>query len=119
MERDKTKILIVDDSRIEQTLLKSALAKSGFKLFFAETVSEALKLLGTENIGIVLVDFFLAGINDGTALVNKIRKYRVDVKIYAISGSEETSNALLEAGCDGILQKDPLLIRKFLEEKYG
>jgi len=118
MKRDTHNILIVDDSRIEQTLLKSVLSKSGFTLFFADTVSEALKLLGSENIGLVLVDFFLAGINDGTALVNKIRKYRVDVKIYAISGSEETANALLAAGCDGILPKDPAEIKKFLEENY-
>jgi CheY-like chemotaxis protein len=119
MERNPHKILIVDDSRIEQTLLKSVLSKSGFTLFFAETVSEALKLLGSENIGLVLVDFFLAGINDGTALVSKIRKYKVDVKIYAISGSEDTAKSLLAAGCDGILSKDPVEIKRFLEEFFS
>lgn len=117
--RSRNNILLVDDSKIQQKILKSLLDKEGFTLFISETVSGGLKILGSENIGVVLVDFFLAGINDGTALVNKIRKYKVDVRIYAISGSEDNSRELLAAGCDGILSKDPAEIRDFLVSYRG
>lgn len=111
-------ILVVDDSRIEQKMLKSVLEKEGFKVFQAPTVSDGFQILGSEDIGIVLVDFYLAGINTGTALVQKIRRYRVDVKIYSISSSDDSNMELLTAGCDGVIPKDPCEIRNFLLETY-
>ena len=117
MKKNKN-ILVVDDSKILQKLLKTLLEKDGFSIFSAPTVSEGLYILGNEDIGIVLVDFYLAGINTGAAMVEKIRKYKVDVKIYSISSSYENSQELLNAGCDGILSKDPKDIQKFLNDFY-
>ncbi len=114
MIRSRNSILLVDDSKIQQKILRSLLEKEGYKLFVSDTVSEGLMILGSEGVGIVLVDFYLAGINNGTAMVNKIRKYGVDVEIYAVSGSEENSRELLDAGCDGVLPKDPKVIRNFI-----
>ncbi|HOP62657.1 MAG TPA: response regulator [Spirochaetota bacterium] len=107
-------ILLVDDSKVQQKILKSLLEKEGYTLFISENVSGGLRIIGTEDIGLVLIDFYLAGINDGTALVNKIRKYGVDIPVYAISASEENSRELLAAGCDGVLSKDPQEIKKFI-----
>lgn len=112
--RNINNILLVDDSRINQAMLKSLLGREGFNVYAADTVSEGLKIIGTEDIGIVFIDFYLAGINNGTALVSKLRKYGVDIPVYAISGSEENSRALLSAGCDGILSKDPREIKRFI-----
>lgn len=114
MVRSRKSILLVDDSKIQQKILRSLLEKEGFKFFVSDTVSEGLRILGSEDVGIVLVDFFLAGINNGTAMVNKIRKYGVEVEIYAVSGSEENSRELLDAGCDGVLTKEPAVIRNFI-----
>lgn len=107
-------ILLVDDSKIQQKMLKSLLEKEGYALFIAEKVSEGLRIIGSEKISLVLIDFYLAGINDGTALVNKVRKYGFDIPVYAISGSEENSRELLAAGCNGVLSKDPLEIKNFI-----
>lgn len=112
--RNRNNILVVDDSKIEQVMLKSVLSKSGFTVFTAEKVTQGLLILGTEDIGIVLVDFYLAGYANGSALVAKIRKYKVDVLVYAISSSPETSMELLESGCDGIISKNPAEIKEFL-----
>ncbi len=116
--KNRKKILVVDDSKIEQKMLKTLLEKEGFTVYSAPTVSEGLYLLGNEDIGVVLVDFYLAGINTGAAMVHKLRRYKVDVKIYAISSSDDSSRELLDAGCDGIISKDPKLIKKFLKEAY-
>ena len=107
-------ILLVDDSKIQQKMLKSLLEKEGYTLFIADKVSEGLKIIGTVEISLVLIDFYLAGINDGTALVNKLRKYGFNVPVYAVSGSEENSRELLAAGCNGVLTKDPAEIRNFI-----
>ena len=116
--KNRKNILVVDDSKIEQKMLKSLLEKDGFTVHLAPTVSEGFHILGTEDIGVVLVDFYLAGINTGAVMVEKLRRYKVDVKIYSISSSVETSMELLHAGCDGIISKDPKEIKKFLHETF-
>lgn len=117
--RNRKNILLVDDSKIEQVMVKSILQKSGYTVFTAEKVSEGLLIIGTEDIGIVLVDFYLAGYANGAMMVSKIRKYRIDVLIYAISSSPDTSRELLESGCDGILSKNPAEIKKFLLQVHS
>ncbi len=112
--RNKNKILLVDDSKIEQVMLKAILLRDGITVYVSDTVSEGLKIIGTEDVGLVLIDFYLAGINNGTALVNKIRKYGIDIPVYAISGSEDKNSELLSAGCTGVLPKDPFEIKKFI-----
>jgi CheY-like chemotaxis protein len=116
--KNRKKILVVDDSKIEQKMVKNLLEKEGFTVFLAPTVSDGFQILGKEEIGIVLVDFYLAGINTGAAMVQKLRRYKVDVKIYSISSSDDSSQELLNAGCDGIISKDPKEIRKFLQENF-
>jgi len=111
-------ILIVDDSKIEQKMLKTLLEKDGFSVFVAPTVSDGFKILGNEDIGIILIDFYLAGINTGAAMVQKLRRYKVDVKIYSISSSDDSNEELLKAGCDGIISKDPVKIKKYLEDNF-
>ena len=116
--RSRQNILVVDDSKVEQKLLKSLLEKEGFNVFVAPTVSEGLFILGNNDVGIVLVDFYLAGINTGRALVDKLKKYKIDVLIYAISSSEENSRELLNAGCNGIIPKDPITIKQFIKKNF-
>ena len=116
--KNRKNILVVDDSKIEQKMLKNLLEKDGFNVFIAPTVSDGFLILGKEDIGVVLVDFYLAGINTGAAMVQKLRRYKVDVKIYSISSSDESSLELLNAGCDGIISKEPKEIRKFLIENF-
>jgi len=114
--KNRKNILVVDDSKIQQKMIKTLLEKDGFTVFIAPTVSEGFKILGSADIGVVLVDFYLAGINTGAAMVQKLRRYKVDIKIYSISSSNDSNQELLKAGCDGIISKDPKEIRKFLTE---
>jgi CheY-like chemotaxis protein len=116
--KNRKNILVVDDSKIEQKMLKNLLEKEGFNIFVAPTVSDGFQILGSEDIGVVLVDFYLAGINTGAAMVQKLRRYKVDVKVYSISSSDDSSLKLLNAGCDGIISKEPKEIRKFLLETF-
>ncbi len=116
--KNRKNILVVDDSKIEQKMLKNLLEKDGFNVFPAPTVSDGFLILGKEDIGVVLVDFYLAGINTGADMVHKLKRYKVDVKIYSISSSADSSLELLNAGCDGIISKEPKEIRKFLIENF-
>lgn len=116
--KNRKNILVVDDSKIEQKMLKTLLEKEGFSVFLAPTVSDGFQILGSEDIGVVLIDFYLAGINTGAAMVQKLRRYKVDVKIYSISSSNDCSMELLNAGCDGIISKEPKEIRKFLMDNF-
>lgn len=111
--RKKNSILVVDDSKVDQKLFKTFLEKEDYNVFTASTVSEGLFLLGNDDIGIALVDFDLAGLNTGKALVEKLKKYKVDVTIYAISYSEENSIELLNCGCNGIIPKNSKLLNSF------
>ncbi len=116
MERKRKNILIVDDSRVKQYLIKSLLEKKGYSVHCADTVSSASKIIGTMDIGTVLVDFTLAGYNNGIVLVKKIKHYNVNVNIYAISSTAEYNEQLLAAGCNGIISNDVAAIKNFFKD---
>ena len=112
--RDRKYVLIVDDSRVVVKFIGSVLTKNGYNVETASSVSEGSRVIGHTNVGVVLVDYELSGINEGSVLIERIKKYDFDVKIFAISSSEESNEIMNKSGADGFLSKDPKLILKAL-----
>ena len=52
-------ILIVDDCCSDQQLIKAILKKEGYKLVLASTGSDALKIVQTENVDLILLDILM------------------------------------------------------------
>jgi phosphoserine phosphatase RsbU/P len=115
-EIDIPTLLIVDDSLINITIYRTLLEKKGYKIFTAGSVSEASLILGSEKIDYIILDYYLSGINTGTELIKKLKKYNFSVTIYASSATEENNHELIEAGCDDIIRPEAVEIDRLFNE---
>ncbi len=67
------KILIVDDSSVNNYLLENILEEKGYKLQIAFDGNEALSILENDPPNLVLLDIMMPGI-DGYSILDKINK---------------------------------------------
>jgi len=72
-KNNEHKILIVDDSSVNNYLLENILEEKGYKLLIAFDGNEALSMLENETPDLVLLDIMMPGI-DGYAILDKINK---------------------------------------------
>lgn len=120
-------ILIVDDSSPMRMIIKKNIKASGFKtgnLFEAANGMEALEIIKTEWLDIILTDYNMPVMN-GLELVSEIKKIDAakDIPIVMISteGSKERINAFFESGITGYIKKPftPQVIKAKLNELLG
>ena len=71
--KDQKSILVVDDDKITQHLLKVQLAKHNYRILFADDGFRALEMIGAELPDLVLLDLIMPGMN-GFELCRRIRK---------------------------------------------
>ena len=77
----RPKILVVEDDTAMGELIHMYLEKSGFESFTAISAEEAIDILKAQEIGIVLTDVQLPGVN-GLELTKIIRRnYKADIII--------------------------------------
>src|SRR5215470_3223543 len=104
----KAVILIIEDDKEIQELLSVSMARENWKLLFAKTGEEGLKLLKKENVNCILLDIMLPGI-DGLNVLKKIKQhdqYRSIPVIMTTARSEETDIITgLELGADDYVVK--------------
>ena len=115
------KILIVDDSRIMRNIIKNTLMKNKkihFELLEADNGVDAYKILETDDIDILLVDWNMPQLN-GLDLVKKLRSHNKYVKLPIIMITSEAAKynviEAVKAGVNDYLIKpigDLALLRK-------
>jgi two-component system sensor histidine kinase ChiS len=94
MANNSNLVLIVDDSQILRSMLKSILEKSGFQILEATTGEEAIELIAKNNIpDIILLDVEMPGMG-GFAACQKIRELPQgqDLPIMMVTGLEDLSS---------------------------
>ncbi len=117
-------ILIVDDEEVLQDVLSSLLKKEGFEVLSARRGGEALELLETEEVELVLLDMMLPDAN-GIELLTQIRADDPDQVIIVITAYSSVESAI-EAMREGAFHYIPkpfkneevlLTVRKALEQR--
>ncbi|MFN3393116.1 MAG: response regulator, partial [Candidatus Thermochlorobacter sp.] len=105
------KILVVDDGRDNQLLIKAFFRKLPFELHMAENGRAALKLFQEQQFDLVLMDLQMPDL-DGYAATAAMRKWemqhqRTKTPIIALSAFalQEEKDRALRAGCDAYLTK--------------
>lgn len=78
-------ILVVDDETALRELSEEILRSQNYQVFCAENGIEALKILETESVDLVLSDVIMP-VMDGYQLATKIQELYPDVKIQMVSG---------------------------------
>lgn len=101
-------VLIVDDDPNILRLLDSALSKIGYQVYKSESGEEALRILESSKIDLIILDVILPGI-DGLSTLKKIRQHPVygQVPILMLtSRASEIDNVIgLELGADDYISK--------------
>jgi two-component system response regulator (stage 0 sporulation protein F) len=100
-------ILIVDDSPAQCEALKEILEKEGYRVFTAETIKEALKIVKAEKPDLALIDLILSETDNGVELFKKIREKDPDFKaiIYTGYGPEEEVGLIVDAVHEGMIDE--------------
>ncbi|EPY03241.1 response regulator [Magnetospirillum fulvum] len=87
------RILVVDDVAVVRMVISRALTRAGYEVVEASSGEEALGLLETERVDILLSDVWMPG-SGGLALIHKARSINPSLAVVAMSGgSPQTSLA--------------------------
>lgn len=104
----KLKILVVDDQKLNQTVLKTMLVRLGLQnVLTAANGKEAIETMREEgNVDVVLTDMSMP-VLDGEGLVREIRKSPkfAKVPVYVITADVEMQTKYKEKGFDNMLVK--------------
>lgn len=117
----RLRILVAEDSRDAQAMLRAALELEGHAVLTASSGSEALAVAQAGSPDAVLLDLALPG-GSGYEIVRALReKFGNRIVLVALTGygDPETHREVLAAGCDAHLVKpvDPGSVLRALEER--
>ena len=88
MPEEKSVILCVDDEAIPLTLRKCVLEKFGYEVIAAGSGAEALQILDTRAVDLVLTDLLMPGLS-GTDLAREIKQRKPNLPVVLFSGVNE------------------------------
>jgi two-component system nitrogen regulation response regulator NtrX len=99
-------ILIVDDEKHLLSSLRTALELEGFWVLTASSGEEALKLLESESVDLVLLDIVMGGM-DGIEVLRRVKSLDASVPVVMMSahGSIETAVKATRLGASDFLEK--------------
>ncbi|NUP11611.1 MAG: response regulator [Polyangiaceae bacterium] len=106
-------VWVVEDEAPVRKFLRAALSSHGFRLLEAETAKEALQLLTTHKIDLVILDLGLPD-GDGLSLAREVRGWsKVPIIVVSARGQEDDKVSALDAGADDYVTK-PFGVRELL-----
>jgi putative two-component system response regulator len=100
-------ILIVDDEPAVRQLITGILAKAGHRVLTASSGPEAIGILETEDVALVLSDINMPGSISGLELIDALHARRPSLPIVFVTGSvDETSlQEAMDRGAAGFITK--------------
>ncbi len=100
------RLLVVDDSADTRDLLTRNLAGRGYEVLTAAGVGEAIRILGSERVDLVITDLKMPGAS-GMELVRFVKEKLGDVKVVMVTGYPSIDGAAeaLTLGAEGFLAK--------------
>lgn len=100
------RILVVDDAPAALTIVERNLAPQGYTVFTASGVEEALKILGSTSIDLVITDYKMPKIS-GLDLIRHIRENYFETEVIMITGYASVKGAVeaVKMGAEEYLPK--------------
>jgi DNA-binding response OmpR family regulator len=103
----KQRLLVVDDEPQICELLNLYLTRQGYEVATSPTSAEALRLLATDPVDLVVLDIGLAQ-EDGLQVLERIKQRHPALKVVMLTGMGFVEDLLQEAhqkGADGYVSK--------------
>ncbi len=113
----KFRILVVDDERLIRWTLKTALSKEGYLVDIAEDGSQALELLETVPVDLVITDLAMPGKN-GWDVIEESRKRKVRSIMITCQGDHKTKVAAENKGAYAYIEK-PFKVAELMDIVKG
>jgi two-component system response regulator AtoC len=109
-------ILVVDDEKLQRTMLQGFLEKQGYEVEAAATGQEALRLFRERPFELVLLDHKMPDMN-GDEVLAAIKKINPLVHAFMITafGAVDTAVRVMQLGAEDFLEK-PVDLEKLLEK---
>jgi DNA-binding NtrC family response regulator len=103
---DKERILVVDDAPSTIEVLSRNLTNNGYRVFTAQSVSDAVKVLEIESIDLVITDLKMPKVS-GLDLVRHVRENLPDTEVMMITGYATVEGAVeaVKTGAEEYLTK--------------
>ncbi|MFH1297246.1 MAG: sigma-54 dependent transcriptional regulator [Bacteroidota bacterium] len=104
--KNKTQILVVDDTQITLEVVQRNLETRGFRVFTANNVPEALRVLEGRTIDLVITDYKMPKVS-GLELIKHIRENYKNTEVVMITGYASIEGAVnaIKAGAEEYLAK--------------
>jgi len=100
-------VLLVDGNRNGSVARKQVLQEEGFAVVMAPNGEEALEVLQTNRIDLVISDYRMPRLN-GTELIRRIREWKPEMPVVLLSGMVSAYGLTEEStGADLVLEKGP------------
>jgi len=102
----KGHLLVVDDSADTRELLQRKLSAQGYRVYLAVDVSEALRILSSERIDLVITDLKMPGAS-GLELVRYVRENLKETEVMMLTGYPSVEGAVeaIKSGAEEYLCK--------------
>lgn len=81
-------ILCVDDEENALTLRKLVLQKAGYDVITARSADDALKIVGSHNVDLVVSDYLMPG-TTGAELTKQLKEQHPQIPVMLLSGVNE------------------------------
>ena len=106
MTKTAPKILIIDDDTDIGMMLKMMLEFKEFKAVVTEKVNEAMKIMQTDIIDLILLDMLLSGVNGVDVCMNlKNDPKTKNTPLIMISAHPNAKDLCMNAGADDFIPK--------------
>src|ERR1700727_832546 len=103
------RLLLVDDAAAVRTMMSLTLEHKGFEVVSAANVTEALKLITTENFDVLITDLHMPDPSDGFAVITAMRHLQPNALTLLLSDYPDTKSAM-----DAILlEADEIIMKPF------
>ncbi len=125
IEKEKLRLLVVDDSLTSRIVLRNVLEQAGYEVELAESGRDALEKIDQKDYSLFLVDIEMPGM-DGFELTRKIKANpktkRTPVIIISTRAGDEDKRKGIEAGAQGYIVKgkfEPRELIKIIQNLIG
>jgi CheY-like chemotaxis protein len=88
LDGHRSVILCVDDEHISLLVRSRVLEKAGYEVIPASSAKQALEILNSHSVDLVLTDLLMPGMN-GAELAHKVKQQRPDLPVILFSGVNE------------------------------
>lgn len=119
------RVLVAEDNEENRRLVERMLGRQGLDVLAVASGEDAVRRVLSESIQLVLMDSHMPGM-DGVDATRLLRQTGFRRPIIAFTaGDQKETDALLEAGCDGVLNKPidhthlQALLERFLQRRTG